>query len=133
MDCSPPGSSVHRDSSGKGSHSLLQGIFPTQGIAGGSLPSEPHVRSINALHVHTCISYVPHMTGKDIPKKNCHRREYRGLSIISRVKKDHFLFFEPSCSHRDTKGKAGNTCQGINTFSLAGLLPVGQMPALFSP
>ena len=35
MDCSPPGSSVHGDSLGKnarvGCHSLLQGIFPTQG------------------------------------------------------------------------------------------------------
>ena len=35
MDCSPPGSSVHRDSPGKntgmGCHALLQGIFPAQG------------------------------------------------------------------------------------------------------
>ena len=35
MDCSPPGSSAHGTSPGKntgvGSHSLLQGIFPTQG------------------------------------------------------------------------------------------------------
>ena len=35
MGCSPPGSSVHRDSSGKntgvGWHALLLGIFPTQG------------------------------------------------------------------------------------------------------
>ena len=34
MDCSPPGSSVHRDSpsknTGVGCHALLQGIFPTQ-------------------------------------------------------------------------------------------------------
>ena len=55
MDCSPPGSSVHGDSSGKnsgvGCHALLQGIFPTQGSnpclscllywQAGSLPSEP--------------------------------------------------------------------------------------------
>ena len=36
MDSSPPGSSVHGDSPGKntgvGSHSRLQGIFPTQGL-----------------------------------------------------------------------------------------------------
>ena len=36
MDCSPPRSSVHGDSPGKntgvGCHSLLQGIFPTQGL-----------------------------------------------------------------------------------------------------
>ena len=35
MDCSPPGSSIHRDSPGKntgvGCHALLQEVFPTQG------------------------------------------------------------------------------------------------------
>ena len=35
MDCSPPGSSIHGNSSGKntgvGCHALLKGIFPTQG------------------------------------------------------------------------------------------------------
>ena len=42
MDCSLPGSSVHRDSPGKNTgvhcHTLLQGIFPTQ----GSNPGLPH-------------------------------------------------------------------------------------------
>ena len=46
MDCSPPGSSVHGDSSGKntgvGCHSLLQGIFRTQGLN----PGLPHYRRI---------------------------------------------------------------------------------------
>ena len=41
MDCSPPGSSVHGDSSSKntrvGCHALLQGIFPTQGLNWGLL------------------------------------------------------------------------------------------------
>ena len=41
MDCSLPGSSVHGDSPGKntgmGSHSLPQGIFPTQGSSPGPL------------------------------------------------------------------------------------------------
>ena len=45
-DCSPPGSSVHRDSPGKndemGSLSLLQGIFPTQ----KSNPGLLHYRQI---------------------------------------------------------------------------------------
>ena len=40
-DCSPPGSSVHGDSQGRntgvGCHSLLQGIFPTQGSNPGLL------------------------------------------------------------------------------------------------
>ena len=44
MDCSPPGSSVHGDTSGKntgvGCHSLLQEIFPTQ----GSNPGLPQCR-----------------------------------------------------------------------------------------
>ena len=39
MDCSPPGSSVHGDSPGKNTgvscHTLLQGIFPTQGLNPG--------------------------------------------------------------------------------------------------
>ena len=46
MDYSPPGSSVHGDSSAKntgvGCHALLQGIFPTQ----GSNPDLPQCRQI---------------------------------------------------------------------------------------
>ena len=42
VDCSPPGTSIHGDSLGKntgvGSLSLLQGIFPTQGLDPGLLP-----------------------------------------------------------------------------------------------
>ena len=41
MDCSPPLSSVHGDSPGKnngvGCHTILQGIFPTQGLNPGLL------------------------------------------------------------------------------------------------
>ena len=46
MGCSPPGSSVHRDSPGKNTRvacrALLQGIFPPQ----GSNPGLPHYRQI---------------------------------------------------------------------------------------
>ena len=46
MDCRLPGSSVHGDSPGKntrvGCHTLLQGIFPTQGLN----PRLPHCRWI---------------------------------------------------------------------------------------
>ena len=46
MDCSPPGSTIHRDSPGKnpgvGCHALLKGIFSTQ----GSNPGLPHCRQI---------------------------------------------------------------------------------------
>ena len=50
MDCSPPGSSCPWDSPGKntgvGCHSLLQGIFPSQGLN----PGLPHCRqSVNHL------------------------------------------------------------------------------------
>ena len=40
--CSPPGSSVHRDSPGKNTHALLQGIFPIQGLN----PGLPHCMRI---------------------------------------------------------------------------------------
>ena len=46
MDCSPPDSTVHGDSSGSntgvGGHALLHGIFPTQ----RSNPDLPHCRRI---------------------------------------------------------------------------------------
>ena len=46
MDCSPTGSSVHRDSpgknAGKGCYAVLQGIFPTQELN----PGLPHCRQI---------------------------------------------------------------------------------------
>ena len=65
MDCSPPGSSIHGDSSGKntgvGCHALLQGIFPTQGSNTGLphcrqilLPSEPP----GSIIFHGSISYT---------------------------------------------------------------------------
>ena len=60
MDCSPPGSSVHRDSPGKdtevGCHAVLQEIFPAQGSnpglqhyggGGNSLLSEPLQKCMN--------------------------------------------------------------------------------------
>ena len=52
VDCSPPGSSVHGDSPGKnsgvGCHTLLQGIFPTQGLN----PGLPHCRQIPYQLIH---------------------------------------------------------------------------------
>ena len=60
MACSPPGTSVHGDSSDKntgvGCHAPLQGIFPTQGLnpdprfpslQADSLPSEPQGKPMN--------------------------------------------------------------------------------------
>ena len=62
MDCSPPGSSVHEDSPGKntgvGSHSLLQGIFLTQGLNPGLLHCRQILYQLNhqgeAHWGHTC-------------------------------------------------------------------------------
>ena len=73
MDCSPPGSSVHQDSPGKntgvGCHTLLQGMFPTQ----GSNPGLWHCRRIlyqlsyreairinggTEFHTRTCLLYT---------------------------------------------------------------------------
>ena len=65
MDCSPPGSSVHGDSPGKNTgvdnHSLLQGIFPTQGLNPGLL----HCRQI-LYHKsdHSNINWMPQMEGR---------------------------------------------------------------------
>ena len=42
LDCSLPGSSVHGKNTGVGSHSILQGFFPTQ----GSNPGFPHCMQI---------------------------------------------------------------------------------------
>ena len=74
MDCSPPGSSVHGDSSGKntgvGCHALLQGIFPTQGSNPrflyllhwqvGSLPLTPLGKPIHShTTMHTLLDVTP--------------------------------------------------------------------------
>ena len=59
MDCSSPGSVVHRDSSGKktgvGCHALLQGIFPTQGPNPGLL----HCRWIHQLSHKSVFTPIP--------------------------------------------------------------------------
>ena len=65
MDCSPPGSSVHGDSPGKntgvGCHDLLQGIFPTQGLAPGFLHCRwilYHVSHEGSPTVHAMLCYA---------------------------------------------------------------------------
>ena len=77
-DCSPPGSSIHRDSPGKstgvGCHALLQGIFPTQGLN----PGLPHCRWI--------LYHLSHQGGDDklhsvISKELLDKHGYAILSI----------------------------------------------------
>ena len=68
MDCSWPGSSVHRDSPGKntgvGCCALLQGIFPIQ----GSNPGLPHCRQI--------LSHQSHQESlRNVPKLKKHRTQ----------------------------------------------------------
>ena len=56
-DCSPPGSSVHRDSPGKstgvGCHALLQEIFPTQGSNPGLLQGRQILYHLSHQQSHT--------------------------------------------------------------------------------
>ena len=58
MNCSPPGSSVHEDSSGEktgvGCHAFLQGIFVTQ----GSNPGLSHCKWILCCLSHQVFSYI---------------------------------------------------------------------------
>ena len=56
MDSSPPDSSVHGFSRGVGSHSLLQGIFPTQGS------------NLDLLH---CRQILYHLRHQRSPSKEC--------------------------------------------------------------
>ena len=72
MDCSPPDSSIHRDSPGKNTgvdcHAFLQGIFPTQGLKprllcllhwqAGSLPLMPPGKPISYTNVISLKSYI---------------------------------------------------------------------------
>ena len=60
MDCSLPGSSVHRDSPGKntgvGSHSFLQGIFLTQG---------PNLGLLYLLHCRQILYHLGHQGSRE--------------------------------------------------------------------
>ena len=86
MDCSPPGSSIHGDSSGKntgvGCHALLQGIFPTHGIKprspslqADSLPSEPQGKPSNDT-VLSVTWYYEKSTGLEIRTKFLSRTKH---------------------------------------------------------
>ena len=65
MDCSPPGFSVHgilqENNTGVDNHSLLQGIFPTQGSSLGLLNHRQilyHLSTREAHNIHIRILYV---------------------------------------------------------------------------
>ena len=55
--CSMPGSSVHGKNTGVGSHSLLQGIFPTQGLNPGLLRCRRTLHHLN--HQEAALSDLP--------------------------------------------------------------------------
>ena len=65
VDCSPPGSSVHRDSPGKntgvGCHALLQEIFPTQvsHIEGRFLLSERSEKPTPVIYLPKATTFNP--------------------------------------------------------------------------
>ena len=63
MDCNLPGSSVHGDSPGKntwvGCHSLLQGIFPTQGSNWGLLHCSSFFTVWATMEANRCWQMLP--------------------------------------------------------------------------
>ena len=69
MDCSLPGSSVHGDSpgtnTGMGSLSLLQGIFPTQGLNPGLLHGRQILYHLShqGSRTHACVHTHTHTRG----------------------------------------------------------------------
>ena len=83
MDCSPPGSSVHGDSPGKntrvGSHSLLQGIFSTQ----GSNPGLPHCRWILYCLSHQGSPRILEQVAYPFSRGSSHPRNPTGVSCIA--------------------------------------------------
>ena len=76
MDCSPPGSSIPGKNIGVGCHTLLQGIFLTQGLnlsllclvhwQAGSLPLMPPRQPSNQLYTYMyslpLVTFLPHPT-----------------------------------------------------------------------
>ena len=82
MDCSLPGSSVHWDSPGKntgvGCHTLLQGIFPTQ----GSNPSLPHCRWILYCQSHQGSPWILDWVAYPFSRQTSQPRDQTGVSYI---------------------------------------------------
>ena len=83
MDCSLPGSSVHRDSPGKNAgvccHTLLQGIFPTQGSNLGLL----HCRQILYHLSHRGSPRIPEWIGYPFSRESAQSRNQSGVSCIA--------------------------------------------------
>ena len=71
MDCSPPGSSVHGDSSGKntrmGCHALLKGIFPTQGLNPGLLHCKGILYHLSHKGSPRMLEWVAYPSPADLP------------------------------------------------------------------
>ena len=83
MDCSPPGSSVHGDSSGKntgvGCHALLQGIFPTK----GSNPGFPPCRQILYHLSHQGSPRILELEAHPFSRGTFQSRNQTGVSFIT--------------------------------------------------
>ena len=80
MDCSPPGSSVHGDSPGKntgvGCHSLLQGIFPTQG-------SNPGLHTLQVVLYHPSYQGSPCYVSRPVILENCSLTSSKDYVLIT--------------------------------------------------
>ena len=101
MDCSLPGSSVHRNfpsnNTGVGCHFLLQGIFPIQGLNLGLL----HCRQI--LY---CLSHQA--SHKKVVKKRKKKERERNRLFISYIKTT-FLDFPSAPAVKNPPANAGDT------------------------
>ena len=127
MDCSPPGSFIHGDSPGRntgvGCQSLLQGIFPTQGLNPGFL----NYRQI--LH---------HLaTGKPRNAEVYARRKYSKHSSISFKVNGEIPSFEKffkkqilcrSLWHSPHWGGNWNGCNFLRIFPILGFQSLGKTP-----
>ena len=83
MDHSPPGSTVHGDSpskhTGMGCHTLLQGIFPTQ----GSDPGLPHCKWILYYPSHQGSPRIPEWAAYPFSRGPFWPRDRTGVSCIA--------------------------------------------------
>ena len=96
MDCSPPGSFVHGDSSGKntrvGCHALLQGIFPTQ----GSNPGLPHCRYILYCPSHQGSPRILEWIAYPFSRGSSQSRDQNGASCIAGSQMSNHFFYQLS-------------------------------------
>ena len=113
MDSSPPGSSVHEDSSGKntgvGCHALLQGIFPTQGWN----PGLPNCRQILYQLSHQGSPRILEFAAYPFSTRTFLPRNHSRVSCIAGR-----FFFQLSYRKAQSKGSGLKKTSSVKTYSL---------------